>query len=118
MPTYWTRSLIPTTRQTPGEAVVPSHQLMLRAGLIRQLGSGMYSYLPLGLRALRKAMAIVREEMDAAGAVEVFLPTLQPIELWEQTGRRADYGRKYHPGAGQHSVAKAIGHAVFSKIHQ
>lgn len=109
MATYWTRTLIPTTRQTPGEAVVPSHQLMLRAGLIRQLGSGMYSYLPLGLRALRKAMAIVREEMDAAGAVEVFLPTLQPIELWEQTGRRADYGENLFVVTDRHDRQMALG---------
>ena len=66
---------------------------MLRAGLIRKLGAGIYDYLPLGLRSLRKAMQIVREEMDAAGAVEVLLPTLAPIDLWEKTGRRIDYGQ-------------------------
>ena len=92
MPTLWSHTLIPTARQVPAEAEVPSHQLMLRAGYIHKLGAGMYDYLPLGLRSLRKAMEIVRQEMDAVGGVEVLLPTLQPIELWEQTGRRATYG--------------------------
>ena len=109
MPTLWTRTLIPTARQPSAEAVVPSHQLMVRAGLIRQLGSGMYSYLPLGLRSLRKAMEIVREEMDAAGAVEVFMPTLQPIELWEQTGRRAAYGENLFVIKDRHDRELALG---------
>jgi prolyl-tRNA synthetase len=109
MPTLWSKTLIPTARQVPAEAQVPSHVLMLRAGLIRQLGAGLYSYLPLGLRALRKAMAIVREEMDAAGAVEVFLPTLQPIELWEQTGRRTDYGENLFVVTDRHKRELALG---------
>ena len=92
MPTFWSQTLVPTLREVPGEAEAPSHRLMLRAGLIRQLGSGAYSYLPLGYRSLRKAMQIIREEMDAIGCAEVFLPSLQPIELWERTGRRTDYG--------------------------
>ena len=83
----WTRTLIPTLKETPAEAEAKSHVLMLRAGLIRRLGSGTYSYLPLGLRTLNKIVQIVREEMDRAGALEVLMPALWPIELLEQSGR-------------------------------
>ncbi len=88
----WTEFLIPTTKELPRDAVVPSHQLMLRAGLIRQLAAGVYSYLPLGYRSLRKVEAIVREEMNRAGAIELHMPVLHPIELWDQTGRTAAMG--------------------------
>jgi len=88
----WTRTLIPTIRQTPEGAKIPSHVLMLRAGMIGQVASGSFAYLPLGLRVLRKAEAIVRREMDAAGAVELAMPALTPLSLWEQTGRRDDFG--------------------------
>ena len=77
----------PTLREVPKEAEAKSHILMLRAGLIRQLAAGLYLYLPLGWRALRKVEQIVREEMDAAGAIEVLMPALQPDELWDKTGR-------------------------------
>ena len=83
----WTEQLIPTLREVPGEAEIPSHQLMLRAGLIRKLAGGLYTFLPLGLRALRKVERIVREEMDRAGALEVLMPALQPPEIWQQSGR-------------------------------
>ncbi len=83
----WTQYFIPTQKEAPADAVVPSHQLMIRAGLIRQVVAGAYSYLPLGYRSLRKIEAIVREEMDAAGALELNMPAMHPIELWEQTGR-------------------------------
>ncbi|MFA6451138.1 MAG: proline--tRNA ligase [bacterium] len=76
-----------TLRETPSDAVIPSHQLMLRAGLIKQLASGIYAFLPLGYRAFRKIEAIVREEMDRAGAQELFMPVLQPLELWRESGR-------------------------------
>ncbi|MEX2214677.1 MAG: proline--tRNA ligase [Phycisphaeraceae bacterium] len=109
MPTLWSKSLIPTSRHVPAEATVPSHQLMLRAGLIRQLGAGTYDYLPLGWRSLMKAIAIVREEMDKAGAVEVFLPTLHPIELWEQTGRREAYGDNLFVIKDRHGREMALG---------
>jgi len=85
----WSRTLIATLREDPQEAEIESHKLMLRAGLIRKLSGGLYTFMPLGLRALRKIEAIVREEMDRAGALEVLMPALQPAELWEKTGRLA-----------------------------
>ncbi len=84
---YWTKTLIPTLREAPADAEILSHKLLLRAGLIRKLAGGVYTFLPLGLRALRKVEQIVREEMDRAGAVEVLMPALQPKEIWEQSGR-------------------------------
>lgn len=81
-----------TVKEIPADAVVVSHQLMLRAGLIRKLAAGLYTWLPLGLRVLRKVEAIVREEMDKAGALEVLMPALQPAELWQETGRWEKYG--------------------------
>jgi len=88
----WSHTLIPTMKETPEGAEIPSHVLMVRAGLIGQVMAGAYTYLPLGLRALRKAEGIVRQEMDAAGAVELLMPALSPISLWEQTGRADDFG--------------------------
>ena len=84
--------LVATLKESPSDAVVVSHQLMLRAGMIRKVASGLYNWLPLGLRALRKVEKVVREEMDAAGAQEVLMPTVQPAELWEETGRWYQYG--------------------------
>ncbi len=86
--------LIPTLKETPSDAEVISHQLMLRAGLIRKLTSGIYSYLPLGLAAIRKVEAIVREEMNRAGAQEILLPLVQPADLWQESGRWEQYGRE------------------------
>ena len=83
----WSRQLIPTLREVPQEAEIASHQLMLRAGLIRKLGAGLYTFLPLGLRALHKVERIVREEMNRADALEILMPALHPKEIWEQTGR-------------------------------
>jgi prolyl-tRNA synthetase len=83
----WTQFLIPTLKETPADAVVPSHRLMLRAGLMRQIAAGAYAYLPLGYRTLRKIEAIVREEMNRAGGVELHMPAMQPIELWQETRR-------------------------------
>ena len=88
----WSKTLIPTMKEVPADAEIPSHQLMLRAGLIRQLMAGSYTYLPLGWKALRKAEAIVRAEMEAAGAIEIHMPALQPIDLFERTGRREAFG--------------------------
>jgi prolyl-tRNA synthetase len=83
----WTRGFIPTLKETPAEAEILSHKLLLRAGLIRKLTGGLYTFLPLGLRVLRKVEQIVREEMDRAGALEVLMPALQPPEIWQQSGR-------------------------------
>lgn len=84
--------LAPTLREVPSEAEIASHRLMLRAGLMRKAAGGIYTYLPLGYRVLKKIMAIVREEMDAAGSQELMLPIIQPAELWRETGRWAEYG--------------------------
>ena len=83
---------ISTLKEAPGEAELISHQLMLRAGLIRRLGSGLYSWMPLGLRVLRKVEAIVREEMNRAGALELLMPAVQPAELWQESGRWEKFG--------------------------
>ena len=88
----WTQTLIPTMKETPEGAEIPSHVLMIRAGLINQVMAGAYTYLPLGLRALKKAEQIVREEMNAAGAVELAMPAMSPLGLWEQTGRVGAFG--------------------------
>jgi prolyl-tRNA synthetase len=86
------RFFLSTLKEAPAEAELVSHKLMLRAGLIRKLGSGLYTWMPLGLRVLRKVEAIVREEMDAAGAVELSMPAVQPAELWQETGRWQVFG--------------------------
>jgi len=86
------RFLLATVKETPADAEVISHQLMLRAGMIRKLAAGLYTWLPLGLRVLRKVEKIVREEMDNAGAQEVLMPAIQPAELWEESGRWEQYG--------------------------
>lgn len=86
------RYLIATLKETPSDAEVISHQLMLRAGMIRKMASGLYNWLPLGLRVLRKVENIVREEMDKSGALEVLMPVVQPAELWEESSRWQQYG--------------------------
>lgn len=86
------RYFLPVTKEAPAEAAIVSHQLMIRAGMIRQAGAGIYSWLPLGFRVLKRIEQIVREEMDRAGAVEMLMPTLQQAELWRESGRYDDYG--------------------------
>ena len=81
-----------TLKEVPSEAELLSHQLMLRAGLIRRLASGLFTWMPLGLRVLRKIEAIVREEMDRAGALELLMPAVHPAELWQESGRWEEYG--------------------------
>src|SRR5438132_9262537 len=81
-----------TLKEAPQEAELASHRLMLRAGLIRKLASGLYTWMPLGLRVLKKVENIVREEMDAAGALEILMPAVQPSELWMETDRWEKYG--------------------------
>jgi len=87
----WTRTLIPTLRKSPEGAEAPSHVFLLRSGMVAQVAGGAYAYLPLGLRVLGKAQGVVRREMDAAGAVEVALPALTPVSLWERTGRAQEF---------------------------
>jgi prolyl-tRNA synthetase len=91
---YYSQLYIPTLKEKPAEAELISHQLMLRAGLIRKLASGIYSFLPLGVRSLRKMEAIIREEMARGGAQEVYLPALQPAEIWQESGRWEKYGKE------------------------
>ena len=86
------QSLISTLKETPSDSVVTSHQLMLRAGIIRYLASGLYSWMPMGLRVLQKVKKIIREEMNRAGALEILMPAIQPAELWQKTGRWEKYG--------------------------
>ncbi|MBN2514552.1 MAG: proline--tRNA ligase [Deltaproteobacteria bacterium] len=90
----YSEMFLPTGRETPSDAEVISHQLMLRAGMIRKLTSGIYSYLPLGYRVIKKVEQIVREEMDRAGAQEVFMPAVQPAEIWMESGRWKMYGKE------------------------
>ncbi len=91
---FYSRYFIPTIKETPSDAEVISHQLMLRAGMIRKLASGIYNYLPLGLRSIRKFENIVREEMNKADAIEMLMPSVQPAELWQESGRWAFYGKE------------------------
>src|SRR5438045_8508603 len=85
---------LPVLRDNPSEAQIVSHRLMLRAGMIRQSSAGIYSWLPMGLRVLKKVERIVREEQDRAGALEILMPTVQPAELWRESGRYDDYGKE------------------------
>jgi len=88
------RYFLPLLRETPAEAQIVSHQLMLRAGMIRQSSAGIYSWLPLGLKVMQKVEQIVREEMNRAGCHEILMPAIQPAELWQESGRYEDYGRE------------------------
>ena len=101
-------SFIPTLKETPAEAQIASHRLMLRAGLVRQTSAGIYAWLPLGFRVLKNIERIVREEQDAAGAQEVLMPTIQPAELWRESGRYDDYGKEMlritRPARPRHAV--------------
>ncbi len=106
---YWTRTLIPTLRDAPAEASTPSHRLLLRAGCIRQVGAGVYDFLPLGMRVLQKVAQIVREEMDAAGACEMLMPAIVPIELYSDTKRDVDYGDLLFRLTDRHGREAALG---------
>jgi len=86
------RFLLATLKEAPAEAELASHRLMLRSGMIKRLAAGIYTWMPLGLRVLRKVEAIVREEMNHAGAIELLMPVLQPAEMWQETGRWDKYG--------------------------
>jgi len=105
----YSEMFIPTVREVPSDAELVSHQLMIRAGLIRKLTSGIYSFLPLGLRVIRKVEQIVREEMNRAGAQEVFLPAVQPAELWQESGRWTMYGKELLRFKDRHNREYCIG---------
>ena len=104
----YSKLLIPTTREVPADAEIPSHRLMIRAGYVRKVASGTYTYLVLGLRSLRKIMQIVREEMDSAGAQEIRMPVVQPLELWDRTGRSVDYGETLATFTDRHGRGNAL----------
>jgi len=106
---FFSQLYIPTLKEKPAEAEVISHQLMMRAGLIRKLASGIYSFLPLGVRSLRKMESIIREEMERAGAQEVILPALQPAELWRESGRWDKYGKELFRLKDRHEHEYCLG---------
>jgi prolyl-tRNA synthetase len=111
--------LIPTVKEVPADAEVISHKLMIRAGLMRKVASGTYTYLPLGWRCLRKVINIVREEMNRAGAQEILMPAVQPIELWKKTGRDVDYGEtmaKFTDRHGRENVLAPTAEEVVTTI--
>src|SRR5688572_15152844 len=91
-PVRLSRAFLPTLKEIPAEAQIASHRLMLRAGLIRQTSAGIYAWLPLGWRVLRRVEQIVREEQDRAGAQEILMPTVQAADLWRESGRYDAYG--------------------------
>jgi prolyl-tRNA synthetase len=111
--------LIPTVKEVPSDAEVVSHKLMVRAGLIRKVASGTYTYLPLGWRCLQKIMNIVREEMNKTGAQEILMPAVQPIELWQRTGRDVDYGptmARFEDRHGRKNVLAPTAEEVVTQI--
>src|SRR3954468_7391966 len=101
--------LIPTLREVPADAEVKSHQLLLRAGFMRQNASGIYSYLPLGLKVIQNVEKIIREEMERAGAVELLMPALQQAELWQESGRWYSYGPEMMRMHDRHNREFALG---------
>jgi len=105
----WTKYFIPTLKEVPSEAEAVSHRLMIRAGLIRKLASGAYTYLPLGLRILKKVENIIREEMDKKGAIELFMPSMQPVELWHESGRFKDLGEDLIKFKDRHNRVMVFG---------
>src|SRR5215210_2455256 len=88
------RFLISTLKEAPADAEIVSHRLMTRAGMIRKLAGGIYTYMPMGLRVIRRIEAIIREEMNRAGAIELLMPVVQPAELWIESGRWEKYGQE------------------------
>jgi len=105
----YSRMFIPTVKEVPSDAETVGHRLMIRAALIRKVASGTYTYLPLGWRSLLKIIAIVREEMNRAGAQEILVPSLQPLELWEKTGRSTDYGPTIFRFEDRHGRGNVLG---------
>src|SRR6476660_5452564 len=90
----WSRAFLPVLKESPADAQIVSHRLMLRAGLVRQTAAGIYAWLPLGFRVLQRIEQIVREEQDRSGAIEMLMPTIQSAELWRESGRYEAYGKE------------------------
>ncbi|MFH0778600.1 MAG: proline--tRNA ligase, partial [Candidatus Eisenbacteria bacterium] len=105
----WSKTFIPTLKEDPADAEIASHKLMVRAGLMRKLTSGVYTYLPLGLRSVKKVEEIVREEMNHTGALETLLPILHPAELWKESGRWDVYGKELMRPVDRHNREHALG---------
>ncbi|UCE49143.1 MAG: proline--tRNA ligase [Phycisphaerales bacterium] len=105
----YSQLFVPTVKEIPADAEVTSHQLMIRAGICRKVASGTYTYLPLGQRSLLKIIAIVREEINRAGAQEILVPSLQPLELWQKTGRSEDYGQTIFRLEDRHGKGNVLG---------
>jgi len=105
----YSKYFIPTFREVPSDAEIISHQLMLRAGLIRKLTSGIYNYLPAGLKSIKKVEHIIREEMNRSGAIEILMPTVQPAELWQESGRWEYYGRELMRLKDRHNRDACLG---------
>ena len=103
----YSKLCLTTIKENPAEAEIVSHQLMLRAGLIRKLSSGLFTWLPIGLRVLRKVETIVREEMNKAGAQEILMPAVQPSELWKESGRWDEYGSLLLRMQDRHEIGRA-----------
>jgi prolyl-tRNA synthetase len=115
----YSKMLIPTVKEVPADAEITSHQLMLRAGFMRKLASGTYTYLPLGWRSILKVINIVREEMNKSGAQEILMPAVQPLELWQQTGRDVDYGptmAKFEDRHGRTNVLAPTAEEVVTSV--
>ncbi|MCP3678343.1 MAG: proline--tRNA ligase, partial [Deltaproteobacteria bacterium] len=105
----FSRMFIPTLKEAPSDAEIVSHQLMVRAGMVRKVAAGIYTLLPMGLRAIRRVERIVREEMDMAGAQELFMPTVIPAELWQTSGRWDAYGKELLRIKDRHNREFCIG---------
>ena len=105
----WSNYFIPTQKEKPIDAKIPSHQLMIRSGMIKQESAGIYSWLPIGLKVLKKIEKIVREEQEKAGAIEILMPTLQSSELWSESGRYDSYGDEMLRITDRHSRTLVYG---------
>ena len=103
------KTYCPTLKEDPADADIASHKLLMRAGMIRKMGSGIYTFLPLGQRVLAKVKQIIREEMNAAGCQEILMPMLQPAELWHESGRWDDYGPEMMRLTDRHEVEFCLG---------
>lgn len=115
----YSQMFIPTVKQIPADAEIPSHQLMIRAGLMRKLASGVYTYLPLGFKCLNKVINIVRQEMNRSGAQEILAPSVQPLELWQKSGRDLDYGEtmaKFTDRHGRENVLSPTAEEAFTYL--